>query len=204
MKKLLFSLTILLALFLAACETAPETDTETPPTQEQTSDDSTESDVDDTAQDNDTIQNDEPTDDSDETTADEPDETTADEPDETTADEPDETTADEPDETQVDDEALEETVAPGFVNSNGELELTIQDLAYYNGRDGKKAYVAVDGIVYDVTNSSKWTGGSHFGGATAGRDLTAAMDANPSHGRENLSRVPRIGIIVTSYSEDES
>ena len=196
MKKLLFSLTILLALFLAACETAPETDTETPPTQEQTSDDSTESDVDDTAQDNDTIQNDEPTDDSDETTADEPDETTA--------DEPDETTADEPDETQVDDEALEETVAPGFVNSNGELELTIQDLAYYNGRDGKKAYVAVDGIVYDVTNSSKWTGGSHFGGATAGRDLTAAMDANPSHGRENLSRVPRIGIIVTSYSEDES
>jgi predicted heme/steroid binding protein len=180
MKKLLFSLTILLALFLAACETAPETDTETPPTQEQTSDDSTESDVDDTAQDNDTIQNDEPTDDS------------------------DETTADEPDETQVDDEALEETVAPGFVNSNGELELTIQDLAYYNGRDGKKAYVAVDGIVYDVTNSSRWTGGSHFGGATAGRDLTAAMDANPSHGRENLSRVPRIGIIVTSYSEDES
>ncbi len=42
-------------------------------------------------------------------------------------------------------------------------EFTIEELALYNGRDGKPAYVGVNGNVYDVTNKPVWTGGMHFG-----------------------------------------
>ncbi|MFT9846751.1 cytochrome b5 domain-containing protein [Aneurinibacillus sp. REN35] len=44
-------------------------------------------------------------------------------------------------------------------------------LAAYNGRNGQPAYVAVNGIVYDVTNNKAWSAASHFG-LSAGKDLT--------------------------------
>ena len=40
---------------------------------------------------------------------------------------------------------------------------TEKELAKYNGRNGEKSYVAVNGIVYDVTNVPKWRGGNHYG-----------------------------------------
>ena len=85
------------------------------------------------------------------------------------------------------------------MNADGQLELTIEDLAYYDGKDGKDAYVAVDGIVYDMTNSSYWRNGGH-NGYSAGQDLTFAINNVSPHGTSFLSRVPQIGIIVTSYS----
>lgn len=51
-------------------------------------------------------------------------------------------------------------------------DLTPQELANYNGKDGKPAYVAVNGVVYDVTNNAAWATASHFG-LTAGKDLTS-------------------------------
>ena len=38
--------------------------------------------------------------------------------------------------------------------------LTRRELATYNGRDGHPMYVAYGGIVYDVTSSPLWAGGS--------------------------------------------
>jgi predicted heme/steroid binding protein len=49
--------------------------------------------------------------------------------------------------------------------------LTREQLAQFNGKNGKPAYVAVRGIVYDVTNNAAWSAASHFG-LTAGKDLT--------------------------------
>ena len=40
---------------------------------------------------------------------------------------------------------------------------TEKELAKYNGRNGEKSYIAVNGIVYDVTNVPKWRGGNHYG-----------------------------------------
>ena len=40
------------------------------------------------------------------------------------------------------------------------LEITIEELAMYDGTDGNPAYIAVDGVVYDVTDVSAWSSGS--------------------------------------------
>jgi predicted heme/steroid binding protein len=76
------------------------------------------------------------------------------------------------------------------------VELTIEELSYYNGKDGKPAYIAVQGYIYDVTNSSLWQNGAH-NGFDAGQDLTDIIINQSPHGLSTLSRVPKIGILVT-------
>ncbi len=76
----------------------------------------------------------------------------------------------------------------------GELELTLEELAQYNGQNGKPAYVAVDGIIYDVTNASPWKGGTH-NGFTAGKDLTKEIKTISPHGVSKLQLVPVVGKI---------
>jgi predicted heme/steroid binding protein len=53
-------------------------------------------------------------------------------------------------------------------------DFTAADLASFDGHDGRPAYVAYKGVVYDVTESSMWGGGDHEGQHAAGHDLTAA------------------------------
>lgn len=48
---------------------------------------------------------------------------------------------------------------------------TRQELTKFNGKNGNRAYVAVNGIVYDVTDNAAWSNATHFG-LTAGKDLT--------------------------------
>ncbi|WP_019123744.1 cytochrome b5 domain-containing protein [Brevibacillus massiliensis] len=48
---------------------------------------------------------------------------------------------------------------------------TRDQLARFNGKNGNPAYVAVNGMVYDVTNHKGWSAATHFG-LTAGKDLT--------------------------------
>ena len=50
------------------------------------------------------------------------------------------------------------------------LELTLEELKQYDGKNGNPAYVAVDGVIYDVTNVAKWKDGEH-NGYSAGNDL---------------------------------
>lgn len=71
---------------------------------------------------------------------------------------------------------------------------TIQELAQFDGSNGKPAYVAVNGIVYDVSFESTWGGGTHFS-LYAGRDLTAQF--NGCHGgmEEILRNLPEVGIL---------
>lgn len=80
-------------------------------------------------------------------------------------------------------------------NEDGELELTLEELAQFNGEDGNKAYVAVDGVIYDVTDSELWKNGAH-NGYGAGNDLTEIIKNESPHGLSTLSRVPVVGRIV--------
>lgn len=57
---------------------------------------------------------------------------------------------------------------------------TTEELAKYDGQNGAKAYVAYNGLVYDVTNQSKWRTGMHEG-QKAGTDLTDNLSQSP-HG----------------------
>ena len=74
------------------------------------------------------------------------------------------------------------------------LELTIEELAMYNGEDGKDAYIAVDGVIYDVTGVSAWTSGSHNGGMV-GMDITDLIDGAP-HGENVLDNLEVVGNII--------
>lgn len=76
----------------------------------------------------------------------------------------------------------------------GELELTLEELAKYNGQNGQPAYIAVDGIIYDVSNVAPWKGGLH-NGFTAGKDLTSEIKTISPHGVSKLNLVPKIGKI---------
>lgn len=52
-------------------------------------------------------------------------------------------------------------------------EFTAEDLAAFDGRDGRPAYAAYEGVVYDVSESAMWGDGDHEGLHQAGHDLTA-------------------------------
>jgi predicted heme/steroid binding protein len=76
----------------------------------------------------------------------------------------------------------------------GTKTFTITELAQYDGLNGHKAYVAVDGKVYDVTNSSAWSGGKHQG-MVAGVDLSTSIGSAP-HGKSVLSSLTVVGTLT--------
>jgi predicted heme/steroid binding protein len=58
-------------------------------------------------------------------------------------------------------------------------DFTLAELAGFDGKDGRPAYVAYAGIVYDLTDSPMWGGGDHEDAHKAGGDLTAEHDDAP-------------------------
>jgi predicted heme/steroid binding protein len=83
---------------------------------------------------------------------------------------------------------------PTPVNPNPpaeELEvITLDELATFDGQDGRFAYVAIDGLVYDVTGIPAWNGGHQ--GLQPGADLTEAIERSP-HGRSVLNGLRVVG-----------
>ncbi len=73
-------------------------------------------------------------------------------------------------------------------------ELTKEDLAANDGREGRPAYVAYNGVVYDVTESAMWSEGDHEGMHTAGTDLTEAQSDAPHE--EYVVDFPEVGRLV--------
>jgi predicted heme/steroid binding protein len=74
-------------------------------------------------------------------------------------------------------------------------EFTLEELAQYNGKDGNAAYIAVDGIVYDVTKVAQWKNGNH-NGYKAGKDLTEAIKTKSPHGISKLKNIKVVGKLV--------
>lgn len=73
-------------------------------------------------------------------------------------------------------------------------EFTDKQLADYDGRDGRPAYVAYKGKVYDVSNSFLWKDGIHQVLHSAGEDLTDALKQAP-HAGDVLKKFPMVGIL---------
>ncbi|SCZ77717.1 cytochrome b5 domain-containing protein [Acidaminobacter hydrogenoformans] len=73
-----------------------------------------------------------------------------------------------------------------------ELELTAEELSAFNGKDGQPAYIAVDGVIYDVTEVSFWKNGDH-NGFEAGQDLTDEIKTVSPHGVSKLNGLPVVG-----------
>lgn len=67
--------------------------------------------------------------------------------------------------------------------------MTKEELLKFDGREGRSAYVAVSGTVYDVSASSRWAAGNHEGVHQAGQDLTEALK-NAPHVRAVVERFP--------------
>lgn len=74
-------------------------------------------------------------------------------------------------------------------------KVTQQELEENNGKNGKPAYIAYKGKVYDVSQSSFWVDGDHLGMHNAGKDLTEELEMAP-HREENFQRVKLVGELV--------
>ncbi len=72
------------------------------------------------------------------------------------------------------------------------MELNKKQLTQNNGNDGKPAFVAVDGKIYDLSASKMWKNGMHMNRHHAGDDLSGSFEAAP-HGKEVLERFKAIG-----------
>ncbi|MGD6852371.1 MAG: cytochrome b5 domain-containing protein [Candidatus Bathyarchaeia archaeon] len=75
-----------------------------------------------------------------------------------------------------------------------EKTFTSVELAEYNGKNGKPAYVGYKGKVYEVTESYQWGDGEHLG-HLAGKDLTDQMELAP-HGEEVMERMKVVGALI--------
>lgn len=65
--------------------------------------------------------------------------------------------------------------------------MTLEKLKQYNGKDGRKAYIAYKGNIYDVSSSPLWENGIHEKMHEAGLDLTNLLEHAP-HAEEVFER----------------
>jgi predicted heme/steroid binding protein len=85
----------------------------------------------------------------------------------------------------------------------GQGDFTAEELARFDGREGRPAFVGHGGNVYDVSGSRMWPQGTHARQHAAGRDLTTALDRAP-HGAEKLQSLAVVGRIVPSVAPARS
>lgn len=81
--------------------------------------------------------------------------------------------------------------------------MTATELAKHDGKDGRRAYIAVNGTVYDVTDSPYWDNGLHPPDHQAGKDLTDELKSAP-HVRAVVERFPVVGHLEEAPSPKES
>lgn len=77
----------------------------------------------------------------------------------------------------------------------GKQDLTAEELSQFDGAEGRPAYVAYGGEIYDVSKGKLWRGGRHVQKHLAGMDLTAALKQAP-HGEEKIKGMPLVGKLV--------
>ncbi len=91
-------------------------------------------------------------------------------------------------------ETINELTGESYNYYRQQKEFTLNELSEYNGRNGNPAYVAIEGIVYDVSNEPVWNERKNKG-ITAGEDLTEQF--NYYHGMDEiLNNAPKIGVLT--------
>ncbi|HHT9146377.1 MAG TPA: thiamine pyrophosphate-dependent enzyme, partial [Candidatus Wunengus sp. YC61] len=71
---------------------------------------------------------------------------------------------------------------------------TTAELSKCDGKDGRPAYFAYKGKVYETTGSDRWADGTHYNMHFAGSDLTEALVEAP-HGEEVFERFKVVGVL---------
>jgi predicted heme/steroid binding protein len=74
-------------------------------------------------------------------------------------------------------------------------KFTRKQVAQYDGKNGKPAYVIYNETVYDVSASFLWKDGIHQVLHNAGADLTDALKQAP-HGGDVFDKFPVVGIVL--------
>jgi predicted heme/steroid binding protein len=78
--------------------------------------------------------------------------------------------------------------APKAASAATPKVMSATQLKAFDGKNGHKAYVALNGKVYDVTNIDEWKGGKHYKGMVAGTDLTPYISQSP-HGAKIVNEL---------------
>lgn len=81
-------------------------------------------------------------------------------------------------------------------------EMTEEQLSSFDGKDGRPAYIAYKGIIYDITNSRLWKNGQHMMKHAAGTDLTETIKLAP-HGEDKVLAMTQVGMCVKSDRKPE-
>ena len=84
---------------------------------------------------------------------------------------------------------------------HGKVYFTSSELAAYSPGSALGHYVAIDGVVYDMSAVSAWSNGTHQGGE-AGEDITTAIASAP-HGKKVVANVPVKGYLVRTFTPIE-
>lgn len=84
--------------------------------------------------------------------------------------------------------------APTQLPLQGQKTFTLEELSRYNGKNGNPAYVAVNNVIYDVTNNAAWAAATHFG-LSAGVDLTQEF-ASCHNGQKILDKLTIVGRLI--------
>jgi len=74
-------------------------------------------------------------------------------------------------------------------------DLTLEQLAACDGKEGRPAYFAFEGKIYDTSGSRFWKQGLHMGRHNAGTDLSDALKQAP-HGRDKVTAMREIGKLI--------
>jgi len=69
---------------------------------------------------------------------------------------------------------------------------TPEDLAMFDGRDGRPAYISYKGVIYDVSANRFWKDGQHMRKHVSGQDMTDLLKTAP-HGEEKVLALPVVG-----------
>ena len=93
-----------------------------------------------------------------------------------------------------------DAAAGGCAAEGEQRDIAPEELARFDGREGRPAYIAYSGKVYDVTGSRLWRDGSHARKHLAGTDLTAALKTAP-HGEEKVIAMRLVGRLGTAAAE---
>jgi predicted heme/steroid binding protein len=73
-------------------------------------------------------------------------------------------------------------------------EMSESELSQFDGKEGRKAYFACNGRVFDVSASNLWKNGLHVGRHLAGNDLSEKLKLAP-HGEEKVLQMPVVAVL---------